>query len=688
MTPRPTACARARCANPGSSEPAIERHPHLLMFKLNRPLAALLITASLSTTFSFGKDDPQPNSAVATNLAVLANADAPFKAKVDACRELARLGGREAVAPLAALLPDEKLSHAARYGLETIPDPAVDDCFRKALGELHGRPLVGVIGSVGVRHDPGAVNALIRFLSDGDPEVAQAAARSLGSIATPAAIQALEAALATAPTTNQLALCEGLLRGAEHFTAQGETRGALAVYDRLRTQSVPHQVRTAAWRGTILTGGSSGMTLLREALASPDYALFAIGVRVSDEITNQVATAALAEQLPKTTGDRALLLLEALGRRGDPAALPAIAEAATKTDKPIRLAALRALSQCGSPQAVPVLGTLVFDPNHEIAKAAGESLAALPGEEASRAILAMLTAPERERRLTAMDLAARRRLASALPELNKAARESDPAIRRQAVKTLGSLAGPGDLPVLLELLAQATDREDLDGIEQAVSAVCLRAGAPAACVQQIADSLARSKPAQKCALLRILNALGGPVALQSVRKAVSDPEPEVHSAAIHALAAWNSREAAPDLIALARTVDQPAERLLCLRGYLGFASQGETPEPQRLAMCREAAGLALKPEEKKLLLAALGGIPSLDALALVQGCLDDSALQKEAASAVLDIAAKLLEGPDAGPTASKLIEPLEKVAQANASADLTARAKKLAEQARAKAGGK
>ena len=70
---------------------------------------------------------------------------------------MARIGNKDAVAPLAALLPDEKLSHMARYGLETIPSSAVDKALRDAAGKLQGRLLVGVIGSIGVRRDAKAV---------------------------------------------------------------------------------------------------------------------------------------------------------------------------------------------------------------------------------------------------------------------------------------------------------------------------------------------------------------------------------------------------------------------------------------------------------------------------------------------------------------------------------------------------
>lgn len=55
-------------------------------------------------------------------LIAILKSDASHKEKADACRQLSIIGTKDAVAPLAALLGDEKLSHMARYALEPIPD--------------------------------------------------------------------------------------------------------------------------------------------------------------------------------------------------------------------------------------------------------------------------------------------------------------------------------------------------------------------------------------------------------------------------------------------------------------------------------------------------------------------------------------------------------------------------------------
>ena len=79
--------------------------------------------------------------------------EAPLAEKWVAVHQLARVGTREAVPRLAALLPDDQLTDLARYALEAIPDPSVDAALREALGKLDGRPLAGVITSIGARRD-------------------------------------------------------------------------------------------------------------------------------------------------------------------------------------------------------------------------------------------------------------------------------------------------------------------------------------------------------------------------------------------------------------------------------------------------------------------------------------------------------------------------------------------------------
>jgi hypothetical protein len=128
--------------------------------------------------------------------------------------------------------------------------------------------------------------------------------------------------------------------------------------------------------------------------------------------------------------------------------------------------------------------------------------------------------------------------------------------------------------------------------------------------------------------------------------------------------------------------------MICLRGYLRLAGQGDVPLDKRLAMCRQAAPLAQKDDEKKLLLGALGSIASVEALELITPYLGEAGTKEEAAASVVDISEKLLKEKDSAKVAPKLIEPLDKAAQATGNADLAKRAKDLCDKAKSKAGAK
>lgn len=650
---------------------------------------AMVITLLLAGAMqSFGQTVPPATKEQVDKLTAVLKSDAPQKEKVDACRQLAVIGTKDAIAPLAALLGDEKLSHMARYGLEPIPDPAVDDALRDALGKLKGRPLIGVITSVGVRRDAKAVAALTKMLQDTDTEVAQAAARAMGKIGNSAAAKALQSALPKAPAANQLALCEGLFRCAEALAAENQRGEAIAIYDQLLTLKAPHQVRTGALRGAILARQKDGLPLLQKHLRSSDYILFSAAVRTSYELPGAEVTKALTAVLNPPTGvpeDNQILVIQALGKRADAAALPSLFALARSGAKSVRLAAIRALPEIGDASAVPVLVELLGDTDREISQASQEGLAALPGREADSAVMAMLNSSEIGRRLTALELIGRRRMVTSIPALLKTAGDADPKVHPAALRRLGDLGGPAELPALLNLLMQLKEPQDLDAAEQALSNICVKADNPQSYTEKLTGLLLQAQPAQKSTLLRVLSTIGGTNALKAVRAAVNDSNTEVRAAAIRALAGWKTADAAPDLLALAKTADNPNDKTLCLRGYIGLAAHPELPADQRLSMCREAAGLIQRTDEKKLLLSALGGIDLPGALELIVPHLDDAATREEAGTALVAIAEKLLKGDNASTLAPKLIEPLGKAAQATSNAELAKQAKALLKQAQSKA---
>jgi len=643
-------------------------------------VAAMLLAGTVQV---FGQTVPPATKEQEAKLIAVLTSDSPQKEKVDACRQLSVIGTKDAVAPLAALLGDEKLSHMARYALEPIPDPSVDEALRDALGKLKGRPLVGVIISIGVRRDTKAVPALGKMLRDSDADVAQAAARALGRIGDSAAAKALQAALPNAPAASQLAICEGLFRCAEALAAKGQRGEAIAIYDQLRSLKEPHQVRTGAVRGAILARGKDGLTILREYLRSDDYLLFSAAVQAAMELPrDKVVTEVLTAEIAKLPADNQILVIQTLGKRADPAALPALFALAKGGDKTgVRLAAIRALSAIGHASAVPVLVGLFADADRQISEAARESLAGLPGEQTDAAVMAMFNSGDTSQRLTALELIGRRRMTASVPTLLKAAGGADPQVRPAAIRMVGELGGPDQLPVLLDLLMGTKATQDVEAAEQALSDIFARADNPQSYTDKITGLLAQAQPAQKGVLLRILSTIGGPDALKAVRAAVDDPNAEVRAAAIRALSRWKGADAAPDLLRLAKTSPDPSGRIAALRGYIGLVRDESLSTENKLAMCKEAAAMIQRDEEKKLLLGVLGEVPAVEALSMAMAHLSNPATKDEAAFAAVAIGEKIFEQKP-----GEVADAVAKVMQVTGNKDVARRAKAILNKARKASG--
>jgi len=639
----------------------------------------LVITLLLAGAVRLSAQTVPPKADEGKLIAVIKSADATHKEKVDACRGLALIATDKSIAPLAALLSDKKLSHMARYALEPIKDPAVDETFRDALGKLKGMPLVGVIGSIGVRRDARAVKPLANILMqhDAGPEVTDAAVRALGSIGNMAAAEILQTALEHAPSGNRLAIAEGLFRCAEALAADGHRDVAIEIYDQLRELDTPHQVRGGALRGAILSRGSEGIALIREYLRSDDYIMFSAACQTALELPDGNVTRALTASLKQQPTDNKILVIWTLGKRGDPAAIPALSAAANDGEKSVRIAAIKAMPQIGHASAVPVLADLLGATDSEISQAAQEALAAIPGEKADAAVMAMLDSSETAPRLVALELIGRRRMTGSVPALLKAAAGPDAKVRPAALKRVGELGRPTEFSPLLDLLMQFQARQDLGAAEQALNAVCNKADNPASYSSRLTDRLSKASPAQKGALLRVLGVIGGTNALDAVREAAKDSNAQVRDAAIRVLCSWRTADAAGDLLELARNSTNRSHKTAALRGYISLVRDDRLPIKEKLAMCRQASSLIQRVEEKKLLLGVLSTVPSADALSMAMAHLDDPATRLEASFAAVSISEKIV-----GQKRGDVADAMQKVLKATKNRNVRNRARKILDNAK------
>jgi HEAT repeat protein len=192
-----------------------------------------------------------------TRLLAVLNSGASRSAKDYVCRTLRTVGTAESVPTLAALLPEEDLSHIARYALERIPAAEAGAAMRQALPKLPDALKVGTIGSLGVRCDAAAEALLGGLLGHADPAVVRAAAYALGDIATPEAGKALGDFAKKAPDGVKPAVADACLVCAERLLDGGQKTEAIALYETLSGEDQSKNVRLAAKRGLLAAAGKN-----------------------------------------------------------------------------------------------------------------------------------------------------------------------------------------------------------------------------------------------------------------------------------------------------------------------------------------------------------------------------------------------------------------------------------------------
>lgn len=577
-------------------------------------------------------------------LAVL-QSDAPASEKAITCKRLAIYGGEDSVPALVALLPDRQLSSWARIALEAIPGPAADAALRKAAGELEGRLLVGVINSIGVRRDEGAVDHLVRRLKDSDADVASAAAVALGQVGNAQATRALEQSLAETQGSVRADVARAIILSAEQRLADGNAAEAVRLYDKIRATDLPEQRILEATRGAILARRSDGVPLLVELLRSHDKRRFGLGLNTTRAMSGRAVTEALVAELGQAAPDRQVLFIHALADRNDPAVMPTVLQAATGGPKTVRAAALQVLPQVGDASCVPALLKVAIEPDEELTQAAKAVLQKLEGKEVDRKIASRLAGADGKMREVLIELAGRRRIADTKTALLEAADDSDVQIRALALAALGRMVGLRDASVLITRVVSPKHAEDKEAAEEALRYACVRMPDREACARQLVAAMPQAKVPEQRTVLEILGAMGGQTALEAIAAAAKDQNRDIQDSASRLLGRWMTIDAAPVLLDLA-TSRESQYQIRALRGYIRIARQFEMPIKQRAQMCGNALQIAQRSEEKALLLPILEKYPSKDMLEMAIALAQIPELKDDATRISLQVVQRVDSSPD------------------------------------------
>ena len=565
-------------------------------------------------------------------LQVLETPGATYASKQFVCRLLRRMGAEQSVGVLGRLLRDVEMSHMARFVLEGMENEAAGQTLREALGELEGDLRIGVIGSVGARGDKEAVWILTRWVGSEDVALAEAAIKALGQIGGMEAAKAL----GNFQNENLRALQADVLLALYYKLPEAENPYySNHLYQYMLENEFPTMIKIVAYRGLIRSDKERAAETVVEMLKSEDEAYHRAAGRFVVDVAGEEGTRVLAEGLESLSSGAQVILLNALGERGDKAALEDVAKLVSSEDEAVCMAALAAVGDLGGAESVGLLAEMATVGGVK-GEAAYSSLCRLRDAEVDDMIMSNVRDAEPAVRLVLIRSMAGRGNTEAALMLLRMARFANVEVRRESVRALGVLGGEDDVVALVGLLAGADDDGLLEDVEGAIMSVSNRLEGKGEVSRVLLAVLPRLNTAERVSVMRMLGRLGGGEALAALKAVVwnEDYPAEVRDEAIRSLATWEDAAPAGVLLELAQKSAVETHKVLALRGYIrmaGLRSAGTLEQRQK--MYEAAMAAAERAEEKRLVLGAVAALENRWALEFVAPYLKDEGVKAEAEAA-------------------------------------------------------
>lgn len=620
--------------------------------------SSVLDSATSLVTTARGNDAMRRQ--VAAGLATVLTSNASIEAKQFTCRQLAFIAGDEQVTTIASLLPNTALCHYALMALSRVGDRKVQDEIVAHIGELEGRNKIEALALLADHDDSRAIAPLTALLSSAGESDIEAVTNALARISDPAATAALVNGLSARKGLAKLPFGYALIKAGYRARSRNDTAGAAKIFSMLDSTDLSPQIRAAALRGECLSSSTPAVLIIK-ALGEDGTARQTMAADLVRETPGAETTRALAASLPTLTSKGKLLLLIALGDRGDHAASAGVVALCSSPDIQVRVAAIHALGQIGEPSAISLLLEMAANGSatDKGKLAARESIAKLKGNGIDDGLEKLLANPQLPEPIVIETILAlsNRHAASAGRELYLRSADVHPAVRTAALTCIRDTGGFELLrPMISRTLSLPPDSRD-SAIE-ATTEIARRCTLEAQRTGDLLNALHHAaKTEDRLTLLTILDQVGGPHALTSLETSLSDSASSVQDGALALLAEWPTDEPLNILLKSLKSPGTARRKTIALRGCLRMIGlNDQRPPDQTLSLLKDLVSLTTRPEDRRQALSGLGKLRTYQALVYAAKFTTEPSVRAEAETAIVDISRSTI---GAYPEETKaLLEPI------------------------------
>src|SRR5262249_23368503 len=226
------------------------------------------------------------------------------------------------------------------------------------------------------------------------------------------------------------------------------------------------------------------------------------------------------------------------------------------------------------------------------------------------------------------------------------AQQTNDVVRVGALRAVAALAQPDDIASLVQIVVAVKDPAARTETAEALNAAGQRLtlGHRQIPVSGLLSGINAGSPEARAGLLPICSGLASPDARLALRTALQDSNPQVKTAALHALCDTVDPDLLEDLVTLARATKDENFRNLAIAAGVRVATQEEgvkISREQQVTVLKALMESAASPAQKRMVLAGLSETPVLESLNMVDPLVEDAEVHNEAARAAIRISSAL-----------------------------------------------